>query len=198
MIKLIKLRSAQQNLPAVPIPTDLQLPIQASGIRRSKALPYELHTSARCQTDGTVKLIFSNTGTQGAVFHVYDKLNLSRIPRRYIEAGKSLDDIWNVKSDNQGLYDLWVLGPNGFHRHFKGDTSRLSDLQINPEIRVCYDIANGDIYVDLINSSTQDLEFVLTPVVYRTDAPLKVMVKAGQTTVQHWQLKDSGNGMILQ
>lgn len=147
-----QLRSAQQKLPNVPIPTDTPLPIQASGIRRSKALPYELHTSARCQNDGFVKLLFANTGTQGAVFHVYDKLNLSRVPRRYIvEAGKSLDDVWDAKSDNQGMYDLWVMSSNGYHRHFKGDLNRNYDLQINPEIRVCYDIANGNVYVDLMN-----------------------------------------------
>lgn len=187
-----QLRSAQQKLPNVPIPTNLQLPIQASGIRPSKALPYELHTSAHCQNDGTVKLLFSNTGTQGAVFHVYDKLNLSRVPRRYIvEAGKTLDDVWNVKKDNQGLYDLWVMGPNGFHRHFKGDLNRNQSLQINPEIRVCYDIANGNVYLDLTNMGTKDVELVISPVVYRSDAALKITVKAGQTSTRHWELKDT-------
>lgn len=65
-------------------PSEIKQPIQAGGIRRSRALPYELHTSARCQLDGSIKLLFSNTGTQAAVFHVYDQLNPSRVPRRYI------------------------------------------------------------------------------------------------------------------
>ena len=80
-----------------------------------------MHTSARCKADGKVKLIFSNTGKQAAVFHVYDKLNLDRIPKRYIvEPNKTLDDEWDALNDNLGRYDLWVLGPNGYHRHFKG------------------------------------------------------------------------------
>ena len=48
----------QEALPAVPVPTDIKLPIQQSGIRLSRALPYELHTSARCKADGKVQLIF--------------------------------------------------------------------------------------------------------------------------------------------
>ena len=40
---------------------------------------------------------FSNTGKQAAVFHVYDKLNLDRIPKRYIvEPNKTLDDEWDA------------------------------------------------------------------------------------------------------
>lgn len=186
------LRSEQQKLPNVPIPTHLKLPIQTSGIRRSKALPYELHTSARCQNDGTVKLIFSNTGTQGAVFHVYDKLNLDTIPRRYIvEAGKTLDDVWKVQQDNQGMYDLWVLGPNGYHRHFRGDLNRNKYLEINPEIRVCYDINNGNVYVDLINISTKEIDFILTPLAYRTDESIKINVKAQQTVTHYWDLGEA-------
>lgn len=187
-----QLRVVQEKLPNTPIPTNLQLPIQTSGIRRSKALPYELHTSARCQKDGTVKLIFSNTGTQGAVFHVYDKLNLERVPRRYVvESGKTLDDVWNANKDNQGMYDLWVIAPNGFHRHFRGDLNRNLDLQINPEIRVCYDVANGHVYTDFTNNGNKDIELVVKPVAYRVDQPLKIVLKAGQSVSQHWQLEDS-------
>ncbi|OTG82925.1 phosphocholine-specific phospholipase C [Acinetobacter sp. ANC 4648] len=188
-----QLRQSQQSLPAVPIPSDIKLPIQQSGIRPSRALPYELHTSARCETDGHVELLFSNTGIQGAVFHVYDKLNLTRIPRRYVvEAGKSIDDVWNVNKDNLGMYDLWVIGPNGFHRHFKGDINKLTDVQVSPEIRVCYDILNGHVYVDLLNHGLKDTEFSVTPVAYRTDPLQKILVKAGQTVTQHWGLKDVG------
>lgn len=187
-----QLRKSQESMPAVPIPSEIKQPIQAGGIRRSRALPYELHTSARCQLDGTVKLLFSNTGTQAAVFHVYDQLNLSRVPRRYIvEAGKTLDDIWDAKKDNLGLYDLWVLGPNGFHRHFKGDLNRLVDLQINPEIRVCYDIANGNVYAELMNMGNKEVEFSLSPIVYQSDSPVKLKVAAGQMVTQHWDLQDS-------
>ncbi|WP_422649930.1 phospholipase C, phosphocholine-specific [Cupriavidus sp. H18C1] len=191
------LRAAQQRLPAVPVPRDMALPLQAPGTRPSRALPYELHTSARCQASGQasgqVELLFSNTGTQAAVFHVYDGHKLDRIPRRYmVEAGKTLSDIWNAGADNFGRYDLWVLGPNGYHRHFKGDLNRLGAAQAAPEIRVCYDIANGDVYVDLLNPGAAACQFAIAPLAYRTDGPWQVDVAAGGTASRHWSLADSG------
>lgn len=188
-----ELRAAQQKLSNVPVPKDNTLPIQARGIKRSRALPYELHTSARClNTEGAVKLLFANTGAQGAVFHVYNKLDLDEIPRRYVvEAGKTLEDIWAVHQEHQGQYDLWVMGANGYHRHFKGDINRVTRLEQNPEIRVCYDIANGNVSVDLINTGKNDIEFIIKPVVYRLDAPITVTVAAGKTHTQQWDLQES-------
>lgn len=187
------LRDSQQNNPAMPVPNHVQQPLQNRGIKLSRALPYELHTSARCDASGQLKLLFSNTGQQGAVFHVYNKLNLDWVPQRYmVEAGKTLDDVWDIARLHQGQYDLWVLGPNGYHRHFKGDSNRIAALEINPEIRVCYDIANGDVYVDLINRGKQAVELVIKPVVYRLDAPIKIQLAAGEEKTQHWSLKDTG------
>ncbi|MBK5649595.1 MAG: DUF756 domain-containing protein, partial [Acinetobacter sp.] len=39
---------------------------------------------------------------------------------------------------------------------------------------------------------TKDIELVISPVVYRTDPPLKITVKAGQNSTQHWDLNDTG------
>lgn len=36
-----------------------------------------------------------------------------------MEAGKRLEGEWLTTGDD-GRYDLWVLGPNGFHRHCAG------------------------------------------------------------------------------
>ena len=187
------LRAAQAALPKVPVPQDASLPIQATGYRPSRALPYELHTSARVAAAGTVQLLFANSGTQAAVFHVYDRYNLGRVPRRYVvEAGKTLDDSWNAGRDNQGRYDLWVLGPNGYHRHFTGDANRLSGGAASPEIRVCYDVANGEVYVDLTNGGGAACTFTVEARAYRQDGPWTAQVAApGQTTL-HWSLTDSG------
>jgi len=188
-----QLRNSQSALPAVPVPADMPLPLQASGTRPSRALPYELHTSARCDANGQVRLLFSNTGKQAAVYHVYDRLQLDRIPRRYtVEAGKTLDDVWNAGLDNLGRYDLWVLGPNGYHRHFTGDTGRLADNGAQPEIRVCYDIGNGNVYAELMNGGDQPCTFTVTPRAYRQDGPWTVTVAGGAQESLHWELADSG------
>ncbi|MDP9900588.1 phosphocholine-specific phospholipase C [Variovorax ginsengisoli] len=190
-----KLRADQQALPQIVPPASAQLPRQATGTRPSRALPYELHASAKTDAvNGRVQLVFANTGAQAAVFHVYDRLNLDRLPRRYmVEAGKTLDDSWNATTDNAGLYDLWVLGPNGFHRHFKGDlnTLRVADAA-NPEVRVCYDIANGNVYLRMTNAGKKSANFTVRAKAYRNDGPWTAPVAGGATVEQHWELADSG------
>ncbi|MPM96569.1 Non-hemolytic phospholipase C [bioreactor metagenome] len=109
-----------------------------------------------------------------------------------VEAGKTLSDTWDALRDNFGKYDLWVLGPNGFHRHFKGDLNRLGSTQAAPEVRVCYDIANGNVYVDLMNKGTQAAVFTITPMAYLSDGPWTVSVAAAASAERHWELKASG------
>ncbi|WP_233233853.1 phosphocholine-specific phospholipase C [Bordetella sp. LUAb4] len=188
------LRTAQEALTAIALPTPQKLPNQAIGTRLSRALPYELHTSARTDaTAGTVQLIFANTGTQAAVFHVYDRLHLDRIPQRYVvEAGKQLDDTWNAWLDNGGAYDLWVLGPNGYHRAFVGDLSVERDATLPvPEVRVCYDVANGNVYLTLMNRGAGTATFNVRAKAYRNDGPWNASVTAGATQDIHWDLSDS-------
>jgi len=190
------LRLAQEALGAVPLPIDPQMPRQATGTRPSRALPYELHTSARADvTGGKVQLLFSNTGKAAAVFHVYDKLHLdARLPRRYVvEAGKQLDDAWAAATDDAGQYDLWVLGPNGYHRHFKGDLNRLRAGGVAaPEVRVCYDIANGNVYLQMRNDGKAACKFTVRAKAYRDDGPWNATVNGGAQSEQHWELAASG------
>ncbi|WP_413061506.1 phosphocholine-specific phospholipase C [Sphingomonas carotinifaciens] len=92
-------------------------PWQEAGVRRSRPLPYRLDVTGY-HTPAGMALTFAAEG-QGAVFHVYDRHALDAAPRRYtVAAGDRLTDRWDF--DQQSGYDLWVLGPNGFHRHFVG------------------------------------------------------------------------------
>ncbi|WP_368935230.1 phosphocholine-specific phospholipase C [Alcaligenes faecalis] len=190
------IRSAQERLAQVPQPVDNQrIPVQQTGVRPSRALPYELHVSARCDSEKGVQLLFSNTGKAAAVFHVYDKLNLDRIPRRYmVNPDQILDDVWDVQANNLGHYDLWVLGPNGFHRHFRGDVSVLSQPEAaRPEIRVCYEVTKGDIYLEMMNGGQSACAFTIQSMAYREDGPWEVTVEPGQQSKQSWALKASGH-----
>ncbi|MNQ44067.1 Non-hemolytic phospholipase C precursor [compost metagenome] len=184
----------QEAQPAIAIPTQQTLAQQAPGTRPSRALPYELHTSAREETrENRVRLLFANasTGQTAAVFHVYDKLHLDRIPRRYVvEAGKSLDDAWDVSADS-GQYDLWVLGPNGYHRAFAGDLMRAAGAQ--PEIQVCYvPCDDPQVQVKLHNNGSQACTFTVQAMAYRNDGPWTATVEAGQVGELSWPITDSG------
>ncbi|MEB3096090.1 phospholipase C, phosphocholine-specific [Achromobacter insolitus] len=113
------LASALPGTITPPAPRQPALARQSAGTRPSRPLPYALQVHARVD-DGGVALRFENIGTAGAVFHVYDRLHLAQGPRRYtVEAGTQLEGTWHTASDD-GRYDLWILGPNGFHRHCTG------------------------------------------------------------------------------
>jgi len=103
------------------------LPTQEGGIRPSRALRYALDAQDETPLQaGKVALRFTAGQGLAAVFHVYDRRHLGRIPRRYtVAAGTTITAQWE-RDDRAGAYDLWVRGPNGFHRHFVGDESAAS------------------------------------------------------------------------
>ena len=169
-----KLAHTRPPTPALP-----QAPVQARGARPSRALPYDLdaRVDRGREPDRTV-IGFANRGRVGAVFHVYDLTDLSAVPRRFtVGAGKTLEAHW------PGLRRvLWVLGPNGFHRRFEGDTG-------SPIVDIGH--ASGDLILTLTNP---------------TKAPLKVSARdddygrgvwattlaPGTQAHRRWPLKPSG------
>lgn len=190
-------RAAQEFAPQVPLPSvsEQTPPAQAGGTRRSRALPYELHVGAREDTAGAaVALTFANTGAAAAVFHVYDRRHLDRTPRRYaVEPGKALTGAWDAGADG-GKYDLWVLGPNGFHRGFQGDTRAATAPNAPaPEVKICFDLANRDLVVTLINGGSASCVFTITANAYRDDGPWRYEVPAGARIEQNWPIGHQGN-----
>lgn len=184
-----QIAKAQDKLAQIPVPENQQLPVQETGIRQSRALPYILHTSAVANT-ANVQLKFANAGAQGAVFHVYDKLNLQQYPKRYVvETNKELDDIWTI---NNNQYDLWVLSHNGFHRHFKGNMTEISKANVLPEIQVCYDNENGDVYLKLHNTGSVACTLTIKDKAYFKLAEKTVTVKPNTEELIPFILKDSG------
>jgi len=210
------IEAGQEMLPRPVPPTTAEALFQETGTRYSRALPYEIHTSARVAVDGTVSLIFSNTGAQGVVFHVYDKLHLDRIPRRCtVEAGKMLTDSWNATAVDDGNFDLWVYGSNGFVRSFQqnalvmagaadatgggeapataGATEAASVPGFRPEIQICYDPCHGQIILRIHNDGGTGGEVTVTANAYRADGPWSLEVDAGKANSLSWNLAASGH-----
>lgn len=191
---------AQSAKTAIPVPSATPgsaLPVQAAGTRPSRALPYELHTTMHPNAQaGSVTLEFANTGTQGvgALFHVYDRLHLDRIPRRYlVEANKSLTGSWLLPAADNGQYDFWVLGPNGYHREFVGNLNEMT-AAANPEIQVCYQPCDSaTVSVKLHNKGSQPCTFTVTANAYRTDGPWTLTVAANAVGELSWPVAASGN-----
>ena len=176
----------KKTTPATP--TTITMPVQATGTRPARALPYELHTSAKVLSAGNIELTFRNTGSAAAVFHVYDRKHLNQVPRRYtVEANKQLKGNWDLAAKN-GLYDLWVLGPNGFHRHFTGNAA-----EAHLEIQVRYDVTGGNIALRLVNNGNAAADYTITPNAYFNEGPWVGTVAADSQSEQHWSLHSSGH-----
>jgi phospholipase C len=125
-----------------------------------------------------VQLHFDNSGSAGAVFQVYDRLNLDRIPNRYtVEPGKRLSGTWDLGAGAE--YDLWVLGPNGFHRHFTG---AVAGKGAQPEIALDYDKAGAALRIVLRNDGSEPCRFTLTSNAYFDAAPTNHAVGAGKSS----------------
>jgi phospholipase C len=179
------LRQRQEQLPQVPLPPPdkQQLPHQSRLARPSRALPYQLHVEATSYPEQhMVTLNLYNTGAQGAVFHVYDRLNLDQIPRRYtVEAGKAVSDNWSTTDE----YHLWLLGPNGFHRELRGNVQ-----QPQPEVRLT---PQGDrLSLTLTNPGSQTTTVTIARCPYTQLGPWRIELPAGGRHQQAFDAKASG------
>ncbi len=170
------LRAAQEKLSAIHAPVDSNgsMPPQEPGVRPSRALPYELNVEGTIADNGkSVALEFVNSGGIGAVFHVYDRNHLTAPPRRYaVEAGKAIVGRWPAG----GAYDLWVLGPNGFHRRFEGRVERCGSIGSGITASVAYDGAAETLIVRLKNESETPKTFVVTDNAYRSKQSEQIVV----------------------
>ena len=188
-----RLRAAQESQAQVPIPDEANqaLPRQQPGIRPSRALPYELSVCATV-LKSVLRLSFANSGRAAAVFHVYDRLHLDDLPRRYmVEAGKQLEDTWEGSGDGR-RYDLWVLGPNCFHRHFTGVVAPAGASQPLAEIAVAYDPSQSAIALALSNPGSMPCRFHVVANAYEANTQ-NHLVAAGAHAMVSFDLSKQGN-----
>ncbi|MDF0605158.1 phospholipase C, phosphocholine-specific [Neisseriaceae bacterium TC5R-5] len=209
-----------------PVPPSPQLrPVQKMGQRRARALPYELFAHARVDTDGQQLYIdFANTGSAGAGFIVYannhaqfddadkpyepdDSVLPDRVfnnandhqgPWQYtLEAGKTLSDSWRFAAANSAAlnYDFSVYGPNGFLTQFKGPlTATASGNQ--PEVRLCYEVSNGNVMLTLQNSGTQACTFFVANG-YNSEDSRSYTIAPGAVQQDSWDLQASSQWFDL-
>jgi phospholipase C len=164
-----------------PTPASPLIPVQATGTRPSRALPYALGIEEAAE-GGAIRLTFVNDGAAAAVFHVYDRHRLDRAPRRFtVGPGLSLTDAWDA-----GAYDLWVLGPGGFHRHFIGQApGREPAVSVN---RIA-----GSLRLSLVNPGDSTRHVTVSSDVYdQGSEPWSVLLAAGAKARHTWSLRASG------
>ena len=164
-------------------PATPEAPSQARGPRPSRALPYALEVAETAGDQG-LTLAFRNPGRAAAVVHVYDRRRLEQVPRRYtVGPGAHLDGVWQA-----GAYDLWVLGPNGFHRHFAGDTAQ-DPVQVSLHL----DAATRAVRFAVHNAGAARRRIEVRPEAYADRHPAwTAEVEPGHGTAHAWSLSGTG------
>ena len=100
-----------------PTPGTITPPVQEAGLRPRRPTPYRLDCGLR-RDEGGAALRLANAGVErAAVFHVYDVRRLDQSPKRYtVAAGRDLPVPLQAAPD----LDLFILGPDAFHRRICG------------------------------------------------------------------------------
>ncbi len=109
--------------------TPVIMPVQEKGMRVSLALPYELYAAIAVDTkDKSLQLAltaanhFFQQKAAGSPFNVYVKKGDRLHIRHYaVKPGDTLTDSFSFDLFDQDSYHIWIDGPNGFYREYKGD-----------------------------------------------------------------------------
>lgn len=172
-----------QTTPARP--SRLETPQQEAGVRPARPLPYAPVLAARVNADtATLELGFGNEGLAAVVFHVYDRLSLKEMPRRYtVEPGLRLQAEWAGQGPD-AAYDLWVLGPNGFHR-------RLSGSAADADVEVAVAAHGDELRISVSNSGTRPHRIAVRAEKYRDPGPIWQDLAPGERRALRWPLLES-------
>ncbi len=175
----------------VPVPPTKQtMPLQEPGVKRARALPYELGVLGRMQSsDKSMALEFHNTGRAGVSFYVNSPLR-SDGPWVYtVEAGRKLSDSIPAASPAAQNYDFSVHGPNGFLCQFKGRVPSFAS-NASAEISYRYDVASNSVLLTLMNPGSNEIRLRIANR-YDGQGPHTVSVPAGKSVQDVWKLEDS-------
>jgi phospholipase C len=178
----------QRHLSYIPLPPVAQaLPVQESGTRPARAVPYVLNVNASVGlAAGEVTLEFINTGKKTAVFQVRSGSTLQP-PRSYtVSPNSQLSDVWEYAGLGLGAYDLSVYGPNGFFRAYEGTVNQATSANIQSEI--AYDVARGGVTLTTGNSGTAACRLQVLNLY--TSATVVKELSAGATFQQFFSLQD--------
>jgi phospholipase C len=129
------------------------MPVQESGLRPARAVPYALHVVGEANpAEGTVKIEFGNTGKAAAVFQVRSGEGQDGPWTFTVGAGANGWETWDIKATGRDTYDLSVYGPNGFFRAFKGSIGATKDANLT--IKSVYDTERLGITLEITNRAS--------------------------------------------
>jgi phospholipase C len=188
------------HLPYPMVPTQQSLPKQESGVRISRALPYQITTSDTVDVSNKKLLLtMNNMGTAGVHLISYDLKTLGvdeAIKHFTLEPQTSIEfsplplqcNDMETPQEQSCDYKFQVFGPNGYFRHFSGSTQcslHQSSLSYSPEEQT--------ISIFITNDSPEEKEFSIIDNAYGTSA-LSVTLSGKQERYEvKWDVSTSSN-----
>src|SRR5580692_11118634 len=181
-----------------PIPASDVMPLQESGTKPARPLPFQPNASLTSVSGNAATLALSNSAPfadRAAHFSVYDN-TLSAppalasypagFPGQYTVA-PSTRGVETVKAAGpvsaSGAYDITVIGPNRFLRRFTGDATK-KGAKVTAEAEYYHSGFKPKFVLNLVNGASTAVNFTVTTNRYGTSRPVQFHVPAGKTT-QH-------------
>lgn len=173
------------RLPKPQIPIEQTVPTQENGVKPSRVLPYEFIVEDKVNENVLNLRIFAK-GQSGGAFQLYDwKADNSIVKKYTIHSGAEI----NNEIVLNGEYDLSLHGPNGFVRHFKGNSAALSGSECYVETK--YDSTLGKVLVDTFDKTEAgSCNFSVKDYVYHSFEDQKTLKSGSHIEID---VNDSGN-----
>ncbi|WP_369215223.1 phosphocholine-specific phospholipase C [Streptomyces flavofungini] len=164
-------------------PRHQTMPVQESGVRRARPLPYQPDADARPDAGGALTVRLRNGGRSSAHFALYPYAGEFTAPQHQDVERKGS---WTVPVPGDA-YDFTVTGPNGFRREFKGAKSGSA--------RLSSAITRREIHLTLANRGRGELVFTVRPLGYVEEDDIRsrtrtVRVRAGSSRTIAWRTED--------
>ena len=176
------------DLNSQPTPTTDAMPEQEPGSKRARPLPYQPNANLDAVTVGQngeiqAQLSFSNAGpyvSRASHFSVYDNTlptpSLANFPAAFpgqytVDPSRSpwAKPVSGTVDIGSGAYDLTVVGPNRFLRHFTGDSAVSGDTA---QVQAQYEGLSGAhpiLSLCLANTGDETVTFTVTHNDYISD-----------------------------
>lgn len=176
-----------------PVPTNNALPVQETGTRPARALPYQPNgylDHLEFGASGKILAWFAMTNQGGAAksaahLSIHPNAYRDTTPWQYtVDPGGTASDYFNIGTGyGSGKYDITMVGPNRFLRRFQGDATK-AGKSVEASTRYAVEPGTGKlaVYFKLANSSAASVKFTITSNHYRGDGPWAYTVAAGAST----------------
>jgi phospholipase C len=165
-----------------PPTTTNAMPKQEHGTKRARPLPYLPNANLDGIFDGTAKLSFSNIGRhvdRASHFAVYDNVSGAAPAQYTVDAGDRANGSIDVGT---GTYDLTIVGPNRFLRHFAGTGSTPA--------RVTTAYVGAGLLLELSNCGGKSVTFTVTSNNYAKSQPRTYQLRGHSNATHVVALRD--------